>query len=255
MIIDTHAYLSRWPFRRLAGDEPSEFTARMREQGVGQAWVGSFDGLLHKDVAAVNARLAADCRAHAAGLQLIAFGSVNPALPDWQEDLRRCREQHRMPGIRLHPNYHGYTLADPRFTEVLRLAARQGLIVQLVVTMEDERTQHPLMQVPSVDLGPLAGIVPAIPSLRLIVLNQNHYAPVKKIAEAGQVYFDFAMVERVRGVATLARQISPERVVFGSHFPLFYVESAALKMREAGLKDEDSQAIREGNARRLLDGR
>jgi predicted TIM-barrel fold metal-dependent hydrolase len=254
MMIDTHAYLSRWPFRRLAGDEPEEFVTLMREHGVGQAWVGSFDGLLHRDMGAVNTRLAADCRALGAGL-LVPFGSVNPALPDWQEDVRRCREQHRMPGIRLHPNYHGYTLADPRFSEVLRLASRSGLIVQLVVTMEDERTQHPLLQVPSVDLSPLAEIVPTVPALRLIVLNQKHDAPVKKIAAAGQVYFDFAMVERLRGVATLARQVSPERVVFGSHFPLFYLESAALKMREAGLSGEDFRAISEGSARRLLAGK
>jgi predicted TIM-barrel fold metal-dependent hydrolase len=254
MIIDTHAYLSRWPFRRLAGDEPAEFIAAMREHGVEQSWVGSFDGLLHKDMGGVNARLAADCRMHAAGL-LVPIGSVNPVLPDWQEDVRRCREVHRMPGIRLHPNYHGYTLTDPRFSEVLGLAARSGLIVQLVVTMEDERTQHPLMQVPSVDLAPLPGIVSATPSLRLIVLNQKHDAPVKQLTAAGQVWFDFAMVERVRGVATLAGRISPERVVFGSHFPLFYLESAILKMRESGLRDADFRAISEGNARRLLAGR
>jgi len=106
-----------------------------------------------------------------------------------------------------------------------------------------------------VAVSPLAGIVSDIPSLRLIVQNQNHNAPVKQIAAAGQVYFDFAMVERVRGVATLARQISPARVVFGSHFPLFYLESASLKMREAGLSDADFRAISEGNARRLLDGK
>lgn len=253
MIIDTHAYLSRWPFRRLPGDEPTEFVARMREQGIGQAWVGSFDGLLHRDIGAVNARLAADCRANSGGL-LVAFGSVNPTLPDWREDVRRCKEVHRMPGIRLHPNYHGYTLTDPLFREVLLLAARVGLIVQLVVTMEDERTQHPLLQVPSVDLRPLAGIVPAVASLRLMVLNQKHDAPVKQIAAAGLVWFDFAMVERLRGVATLARQVTAARVVFGSHFPLFYIESAVSKLREAGLAGEDFKAICEGNARRLLSG-
>jgi predicted TIM-barrel fold metal-dependent hydrolase len=253
MTIDTHAYLSRWPFRRLDGDEPAEFLARMKEHDVGQAWVGSFDGLLHKDMGGVNERLAAACRAHGAGL-LVPFGSVNPVLPDWQEDLRRCREQHRMPGIRLHPNYHGYTLEDPRFAEVLRLAARSGLIVQLVAAMEDVRTQHPMLRVPNVDLRPLAAVVAGIPSLRLMVLNQGYDAPVKAIAEVGQVYFDFAMVERLRGVATLAKQVSAARVVFGSHFPLFYRESAMFKMREAGLSEEDFRAIAEGNARSLLGG-
>ena len=34
----------------------------MREKGVTEAWVGSFNGLLHGDVGAVNARLAADCK-------------------------------------------------------------------------------------------------------------------------------------------------------------------------------------------------
>lgn len=254
MIVDTHAYLSRWPFRRLAGDEPAELAAKMRQQGVTQAWVGSFDGLLHRDLAAVNARLAADCRRRGASL-LVAFGSVNPTLPDWREDVRRCREQHRMPGIRLHPNYHGYTLADPRFRELLELAAKSGLIVQLVVTMEDERTQHPLLQVPTVDLKPLMGIVPGIPALRLVVLNQRHDAPVKELASAGQVYFDFAMVERLRGVATLARQVSVQRVLFGSHFPLFNLESAILKMRESDLSSGDAQTIGVGNARRLLSGK
>jgi predicted TIM-barrel fold metal-dependent hydrolase len=254
MIIDTHAYLSRWPFRRLAGDEsPADFAAAIRAQGVGQAWVGSFDGLLHKDIGGVNARLAEDCRRHGAGM-LVPFGSVSPALPDWEEDVRRCREIHRMPGIRLHPNYHGYTLADARFAELLELATRAKLIVQLVVNMEDDRTQHPLLRVPTVDLRPLEAIVPKVPGLRLTIHNQRHDVPAKKLAEAGPVWFDFAGVERVRGVANLVKQVSRERVVFGSHFPLFYIESAVFKMRESGLSAVESLAIGEGNARKLLTG-
>ncbi|HEY3838565.1 MAG TPA: amidohydrolase family protein [Bryobacteraceae bacterium] len=254
MTIDTNVYLSRWPFRRLAGDEPAGLVSHLRAEGISEAWVGSFDGLLHRDIGGVNGRLADDCKKFGNGL-LIPFGTVNPKLPDWQEDLRRCREVYRMPGIRLHPNYHGYSLADGEFAEVLRRASEGGMVVQLAVQMEDERTQHPLMRVAPVNLEPLAGIVRSMPSLRLVILNLGSGQSRKQLAAAGQVFFDFAMVEHVGGVAELAAEVSRDRVVFGSHFPLYYLQSTMLKVREAGFSDTDAEAVCVANARQILRGR
>lgn len=252
-LTDVNVTLGRWPFRRLPLDETPALVAKLRQHGVTQAWAGTFDGVLHKDPAAANARLADECRNHGRGV-LLPFGSVNPTLPDWEEDLRRCAEVHGMPGIRLHPNYHGYTLDDPGFAKLLSLAAERRLVVQIVADMEDERMQHRLARVPHLDAKPLPGLLKLLPGLRLVLLNWSrsvNLSLAKQLADAG-VCFDIATVEGVGGVANLIRQISTERVLFGSHSPFFYFESSLLKLKESALPVEQSQVVCTANARRLL---
>jgi len=253
--IDVNVYLSRWPFRRLPDDETPRLVRRLRSGKVTGAWAGSFDGLLHKDVAAVNARLVKECRRHGEGL-LIPFGTINPTLPDWQEDLRRCHERHHMPGIRLHPNYHGYRLDDPVCAELLGQAEKRNLIVQLVVKMEDERTQHPLLKVPAVETTPIVKLLPRFPRLRIVLLNSLRTlrsAGLKRLATAGRVWFDIAMQEGVGGVGKLAKTVPVDRVLFGSYAPFFYFESARLKITEAALTEKQTAAILRGNAGKLID--
>ena len=184
----------------------------------------------------MNARLADECRRHGDGL-LVPFGTVNPTLPDWEEDVRRCHEVHRMPGIRLHPNYHGYTLEDLRFQQVLAHAQERKLLVQVVCRMEDVRTQHPLLQVPDVNPAPLANI--KAPDLRLMLLN------IAKPPEG--MSFDIAMIERAAGVAN----VGTERACFGSYAPFFIVDAAVLKLRESAV----DVSLLDANATKLLQQR
>jgi predicted TIM-barrel fold metal-dependent hydrolase len=252
--VDTNVHLGNWPFRRHGYEETAKVLDKLRAVKVDQAWVASLEGVLHKDLAGVNARLAAECKEHRAGM-LIPIGTVNPRQPDWSEDLRRCREVHKMPGIRLYPNYHGYTLDDPDFAKLLTLAAAAKLLVQLVVKMEDERTHHPLMKVKDTDLSPLPKVVAGIAGLRLQILNCPIPAAgeaLVPLARSGQVYFDIAMQEGVGTVAKLVERVGGERVLYGSLFPLFHAESAVLKMKEADLKADVETAIRSGNADGLL---
>jgi hypothetical protein len=254
LIVDTNVNLSRWSFRRLAGDETPELVRRLRQRNVTQAWAGTFDGILHKDIAGANDRLAAECRSHGKDF-LVPFGSINPRLPGWQEDVRRCVEDYRMPGIRVHPNYHQYDLKDPVFGELLRVAAGRNLIVQLVVSMEDIRTQHPLMRVPPVDVSPLAELAAREPKLRIVLLNWSpalRGRPLQPFAGAGAVYFDISTVEGIEGIARLIERAPPPRVLFGSNFPLFYFEAALLKIQESGLPDDHKNRVFSDNARRLL---
>lgn len=254
-IVDTQVYLSRWPFRRIPGDEDTATLAELlRGHGVVQAWAGSFDGVFHKDVGAVNARLAEACRAEGDGL-LAPFGTVNPKFPDWEEELRRCAEEYGMPGIRLHPNYHCYGLDDPDFARLLEHAAERGLIVQLVAWMEDTRHQNPLMPVPEVGLAPLAEIVGGLPGLRIVLSNALHVPGGRlppPLVACEHVYFDLAKLELIEGLAVALKSIPIERLLFASYSPMFYFESTLLKLRESALSESQAQSILRENARRLL---
>jgi hypothetical protein len=252
-LTDTNVYLGRWPFRRLPLDETALLVAKLRDQGVGQAWAGSFDALLHKDITAVNARLTGECIKSGGGL-LVPIGALDPMQPDWEEDLRRCVDEHRMPGIRLHPNYHGYKLSDPVFERVLKLADERGLFVQIAVIMEDERTIHPLVNVPPTDTAPLPALAQKFPRVRLHLLNAFRTLrgkPLLELAAAG-VRFEIAMLEGVAGVGNLLAQIAPDRLLFGSYAPFFYFESARLKLAESALTAEQMNAVSAGSARQFL---
>lgn len=254
MIIDVNVSLSRWPFRRLPHDELPRLVEKLGACGVTQAWVGSFDGLFHKDIAGVNARLVDDCNQCRPGL-LRPFGSVNPTLPGWEEDLRRCHEEHRMPGIRLHPNYHGYRLDDPALAELLTQAERRGMIVQLAVRMEDPRVQHPLMRIPDIDVTPLPDLVAGRPKLRLVLLNALQTLrgeALDRLIGAGQVHIEISMLEGLNGISRLLTGQPVDRILFGSHFPFFILESALFKLHESALNPAQMDAITHKNAERLM---
>lgn len=248
-MIDINVYLSRCPFRRLPCDETAALVDKLRKSGVKQAWCGSFDALLHKDIAGVNARLAKECKTHGEGL-LVPFGAINPKLPDWQEDLRRCADLHKMPGIRLHPNYHGYKLDDPDLAALMAAAQERKLIVQLAIRMEDPRTQHPLLKVPDVDAAPLENLMKKHSKQRLVILNglmPLRADLIDKLAVAG-VSFDIATLEGIAGLTRLLKTVPLERILFGSYFPFFAWEAAKLKLQESALARFQVEAITQKNA-------
>lgn len=252
MMIDTNINLSRWPFRRTRCDTLGALLGDIKRHGIDQGWVGSLDGLFHRDIAGVNQRLFDQCQSHK---RLIAFGSVNPTLPDWQEDLRRCSKRYAMPGIRLHPNYHGYSVDDERFRDLLVMATEQNQVVQLSVRMDDVRVQHRLMQIPDVDLKTLPDLIPKIPGLRLMVIGGLRSLKkdlVKRLVAAGNVHFEISMLEGLGAIDQLLRYVPLDRIHFGSHLPLFLIESALLKLRESDLTPSQTSAIGRDNSRQFL---
>lgn len=250
LIVDTNVHLFHWPFRRLPLDETDKLLRKMTKFGIQQAWAGSFEAVLHRDVAAVNERLANACKPHK---KLMPVGAVNLTLPNWSEDLRRCVDRHKMRVVRVYPNYHGYALDDARFARLLIQAASARCIVQIAVAMEDARTQHRLVRADDVDLSPLPKLVASIKGVRVQLLNLRPRLPISKaLADVDRIFFDTARVDSTDGVAKLVEQV-PTRALFGTHAPLLIPEASLIRTYESGrLDDAQLKAVYGRNAERLL---
>jgi predicted TIM-barrel fold metal-dependent hydrolase len=250
-ITDTNISLFRWPFRRLPLDHVDDLVRKLRSLGVTQAWAGSYEGILNRDIAGVNQRLADACRRCQ---ELIPFGSVNPSLPDWEGDLRKCIDEHNMPGIRLHPNYHDYTLNDPRLAKLFELATEAGLLIQIAAAMEDTRTQHPMLHVPDVDLALLPELLTTHPRARVQILNHHPRSSLlQRLTATPSVCFDTARVEGTDGVPMLVNSLPPGRVLFGSHSPFLIPEASLIRVHESEtLNDAGLQAVLSDNAKQVL---
>lgn len=254
--IDTNVWLGAWPVRSSWAETPAPLVAKLRRHGVTEAWVSSFDGALHTDVAGVNARLAETCARDGGGV-LRPFGVINPTFPDWENDLQRCHEIHRMHGVRVLPNYHGYTLDDPRFARLVDLCGQRKLLLQVSLSIEDDRSQSPALTAAPVAAAPLAAVAEKFPATRVMVLNSGYRvltgsAPLVQRLIAAGLWFEIATLEGVAGIESLLQKHPAMRLTFGSHAPYFYFEAALLKLQESDLTPEQLAAVRFANAKAAL---
>lgn len=263
LITDTNVNLLDWPFRKLKYGKTATLVEKLKRHRISQAWAGSYEALFHKDINGVNIRLAEECRKYGDGM-LLPFGTVNLAWPDWQEDLRRCHEIHRMPGIRIYPIYQTFHLSHPDFVALVKQVTDYGMILQIVGDMEDSRHHHPIVEVRSVDMTPLPDVMKQVPGARVQLVYWNHRVAgtlLDRLVKETNVYFDISRVEGAGEVGRLIEgkpwygnsvSVPGDRFLFGSHAPYFPVETNIIKLFEAPLTRDQMAAIMNGNARGFL---
>jgi hypothetical protein len=253
MIIDANANLGHSPFRRVRYSEPGSLVERLGRAGIGRAWVSSMDALLYKDCHTANEPLAAAVAGHEA---LLPVATINPSFPAWQRDLSECVGRLGFRGVRTYPGYHRYKLGDAPFDELLAGAGELGVFVSVALRMSDERHHNPLCIVPPGDLAGLPEAAARHPGVPILIVNAHNHELTRlaePLRELPNVYVELSHIEGIGGMAEVGRRVGVERLVFGTHAPYYYPESAILKVtRESEFSPEELQGIMSGNAERLL---
>jgi len=252
MIIDVNAYLGHFAFRRLRHNTAALLLTLMDAKGIDRAVVSSADAITYRNAQAGNEEVAAEVKGHRD--RLIPFGVINPFYAGWQDDLKICREEFGMTGLRLYPNWHNYTLSSPCCRELVTAATEREMIVSIPIRVEDNRQRSWLLNVPDIPLAEIVDLVKAHPKSRFILLNGIGYTASPLGRKDNGLPSNYA-IELSRLSAVLANEIGQlivnlgaERIMFGTGMPFNYPDPALVKLEVLDATGPDKEKIRSRNA-------
>ncbi|MEN9663582.1 MAG: hypothetical protein RL324_2531 [Verrucomicrobiota bacterium] len=209
-------------------------------------------------------RFYADCvRAHPD--RLSGFATFHPAAgrDATLAEIHRAAAEGLIGLGEISPHSQGYAIDDPVFAEVLALAGELKLPVNLHVTDPDTAPYPGRVLTPLADFATLAR---GFPGTNFILAHWGGLLPLRDPSVRGlaNVYYDTAASPLLYGPGVWGQfigEVGPERVLFGSDFPLnlypkLELESALVhfveEARSSGLDLAALEPVLAGNARRLF---
>lgn len=187
--------------------------------------------------------------------KLYSFGSVHPYYEDWKDELLRIKKA-GLKGIKLHPDFQGVFIDDPKMVEVMAEAARLKLLI----------TIHAGMDVSYPDLHRstpkrLYGILPGLKGAKIICAHSGGYAYLddveRYLLDKDEIYIDTSYsighscmdTEQLKRIYTT---INPQHVLFGTDSPWSDQSESIKEIKQLGLPKDLEDKIFYKNAQRLL---
>ena len=184
--------------------------------------------------------------------KLISFGGIHPDSDDYKAELDRIKAL-GLPGIKLHPDYQGVMIDDPRYMKIIEYADSLDLMI-MVHAGVDIGLPNPVHCPPDKARKVLDTLKPK----KLILAHLGGWKQWEDVYEllAGEhVYFDtsftFDYIEQELFLEILKKHGS-EKVLFATDSPWSDAAKAVESVRNMPLEQKVIEDILSGNAKKIL---
>ena len=226
MLTDANAWCGTWPFDGQPAVEAAGLRHTLTAAGISAALVAALDGLFAPDPMPAERRLAQQVQGQP-GLRHAPVGAAD--LPNWRAALREAVDTFRAPMVRLVPTLRPAAPDVARLATVAAAAQDLGIRTALVLRTEDERNQHPRLNVAPLPLEAMVGLARRVAPSPLLVLNA-YTRELATLAVEHNLWFDTAMLDGDDPIAAAASRC-PGRLVFGTAAPLLHAPAQVAKLR------------------------
>ena len=182
---------------------------------------------------------------------IVAFGSVFPFAPDALDELDRIKAL-GLKGVKLHPDYQGFSVDDERLFPLYKKISALGLIT-VFHAGQDYGFPPPYGASPDKMLRALR--VFSSPVVAAHFGGLGYAEEVLTLLAGTGIYFDtsfsYAQLPKYYAERIFEKQ-GAERMLFGTDTPWHSPEQELRLLRSLGLSDGEWEAVTHGNAERLL---
>jgi len=256
MILDINVLLGRWPFMPSKYEGVEGVLTLMDRADVEKAVVTSLNSVFYYDYEIGNREVGEACKQHLD--RLIPFAVINPNFYLWKNHLEECIKKYGAKGIKLHPDYHKFTLLAEETSQVMDEARKLRLPVYIQTSLLDMRHHPGYCFVPEVPILEVAQAVERYRENAFIVGGGKHFnyavQQLLKYAPKSENFYiaTDGLGGPFDGLGGLVKQIGSSRLLFGSRTPLLYAEASKLMIEQSKISDEDKEKILGGNAAELF---
>lgn len=187
--------------------------------------------------------------------EFVSFGSVHPLDENYITELERIKSA-GLKGIKLHPDFQGVFIDDPKTVAVMRAAADMGLLITIHGGMD--------VSYPSLHRSTpkrLAGVMSELKGAKIICAHSGGYRYSDEFMECllgfDEIYIDTSYSVGQPGMDTqklikIYKEINPEHILFGTDSPWEDQKTAAENIMSLPLDDGLKEKIMHENAEKLL---
>lgn len=270
-MFDVNVGCGVWPFRPTPPADAASLKAWLRAEGITRACAYPLEAHLWPDPQEANELRLPEL---AESDFFVPSAVLNPTLPGWAKAYGRCRSEWGVPLVRLLPNYHLYELDAPGVDELAEQAGADGVVLGVHVRAEDKRMQNPIAKVPPFPVDDVVALAHRHPDLRVVAFgfgrlwDRCELAPPELVKELQRqpelerkadlprnMWIELSFFEHESSLANALKLFPAERLLFGTHAPLFYPRANVLKIKNSEAPEGVKDAVLRTNAEELLGGR
>jgi predicted TIM-barrel fold metal-dependent hydrolase len=255
MILDMNILLGRWPFSPLEYDTVGGVLTLMDRAGIDVGVVTSLDSIFHYDCEIGNRRVGETCRQHPD--RFVPLAVINPNLLSWKAHLYECLDAYGVKGIKLHPDYHKFSLLEEPAAQVMAEAQQLDLPIFVQTSILDMRHHPGYCFVAEVPIAEVAQAVERYSENKFVIAGGKHFTGrVNELLRATDSENFHIVIDGLGGpfdgLGGLVERIGSERLLFGTRTPILYAEAAKWTVEQSTITEQDKANIFADNAAQLL---